>query len=292
MEKKKLKKKPTHFRSKIRSRHQTHSILRTDIKLLPFKSVIRLGSTTEVPDVVAKGGERIEINTVQAIKNSSNKLLMKKCFTEMQVKTAQWYIYQNGSLYENAKVNGNAISYKDIAYPIVVKSLYGSRGEGNHLIKSSEEFGAFIHNRNMSNYIIEHFFSGVKEYRLHVTKNGCFYACRKMLKNDAPEADRWRRHDDNCVWIVEDNPLFDKPINWNLIVEDCVKALQSTGLDIGAVDLKVQSTKNKKDKLRETPEWKVIEINSAPSFGEITAKKYLEELPKLMTQKAQEQGVL
>ena len=43
-----------------------------------------------------------------------------------------------------------------------------------------------------------------REYRLHVTKFGCFYTCRKLVKNDAPE-DTWQKHDDVCNWVFEEN---------------------------------------------------------------------------------------
>ena len=69
------------------SRHPSHSILRAKnqtLPLLPFRSVIRLGSTT-----VSDG--RLEINTVEAVKNSASKLLMKEKFTEAGVQTARWY---------------------------------------------------------------------------------------------------------------------------------------------------------------------------------------------------------
>ena len=52
------KKKYTLFRPMIRSRHPSHSILRNrfkHLKLLPFKSVIRLGSSTQVSDSVSNG---------------------------------------------------------------------------------------------------------------------------------------------------------------------------------------------------------------------------------------------
>ena len=74
------------FRPLILSRHPSHSILRAKnqtLPLLPFRSVIRLGSTTE-------SDGRLEINTAQAVKNSASKLLMKQKFTEAGVKTAQW----------------------------------------------------------------------------------------------------------------------------------------------------------------------------------------------------------
>jgi hypothetical protein len=72
-------KNPTLFRPMIYSRHPSHNVLRSNtknIRLLPYRSVIRFGSTTECPDTVAKGGNRIEINTIEAVKNSASNLLM------------------------------------------------------------------------------------------------------------------------------------------------------------------------------------------------------------------------
>jgi hypothetical protein len=107
-----------------------------------------------------------------------------------------------------------------------------------------------------------------------------------MLKKDTPDDKKFQRHDDNCVWILEENPSFDKPVNWNDIVADCVKALQSLGLDIAAFDVKVQSAKTSKGEQRKNPEWIIIESCSAPSFGEITAQKYNEIVPLVATKKA------
>ena len=131
---------------------------------------------------------------------------------------------------------------------------------------------------NSDSYIIEKYYNYSKEYRLHVTKDGCFYACRKMLKEDAEE--RWHRHDMNSVWIMEENPLFDKPSNWDSIVGECVKALNAVGLDIGACDVKVQSEKGKRNDF--TPDFIILEINSAPSLGEVTAQKYIQKLSQIV----------
>ncbi|MEM4710638.1 MAG: hypothetical protein QXL18_01690 [Candidatus Woesearchaeota archaeon] len=238
--------------------------MRNKIKL-PFLTCIRLGSTT-----VGNLNYAVEINKPEAIKNSSNKLKMKNCFQNYNVFTADWSDSSNLNNWLN----------KD-KFPIVAKHIYGSRGKGNTLIKTLEEFENWKINKNLSNYIFEKFYTYSREYRLHVTEDGCFYTCRKVLKNDTPEEDRWHRHDSNSNWILESNPLFDKPINWNEIEENCVKALKSVGLDIGACDVKVQSAKNKKGKLRERCDFIVLEINSAPSFGEITLQKYIEQIPKL-----------
>ena len=140
--------------------------------------------------------------------------------------------------------------------------------------------------KDLSSYLFEKFYSYVREYRIHVSKNGCFYTCRKMLKTDCKEdKNAWQRHDDNCVWMVEENPLFDKPANWDTIVSECVKALQSVGLDIGACDVRVQSAKDSKGNKRKEVDFIIIEINSAPSMGERTEIEYLKELPKLLKDK-------
>jgi len=281
-----LKKKITHFRSKIRSRHPSHRVLRTELALLPVKSVIRLGSTTELQDTVAKGGNRIEINTVESIKNSMDKLRMKKCFTQGAVKTADWYTTSNGIGFNGDSIQP-AISVEQLSYPLVAKHRFGSRGNGNTLLKTQAELEAWLRGKTLENYIFEKFYSYDREYRLHVTKEGCFYTCRKRLKLDTPEENKWYRNDSNSVWIVRDNEAFDIPVNWNTIEEHCVKALNSVGLDFGACDVRVQATKDGKGRVRPEPDFIVVEINSAPSFGDITTQKYLEILPKLIISKKQ-----
>ena len=260
------KKKITHFRPNVRSRHPSHQVLREKLPLLPFKSIVRLGSTTDL------GDNRVECNSIQAIKNSADKLLMKRCFSGAEVKTASWISGINNSvdiIYTFAKLN----------YPIIAKSRKGSRGEGNTKIDNKEQLDQWFAGKNLELYIFEKFYTYSKEYRIHITKEGCFYTCRKLLKNDTPEAEQWHRHDENSVWILEDNAKFMKPANWNDIVADCVKALDSLGLDIGAFDVKTQGS------LKENPEWIIIESCSAPSFGEITGIKYVEQIPKILIDK-------
>lgn len=261
------------FRPQIRSRHPSHHQFRTDIKKLPFKSVVRLGSTTPMIDDVTSGGRRVECNTVKSVEISSNKLLMKQQFQGAGVKTPKYYNYDQ------------LIHLDDIDYPIVMKHIYGSRGSGNYLINNREELDTNVRNKNTNHYIFENYFTGSREYRLHVTEDGCFYTCRKMLKRDTPSANRWYRNDSNCVWILEENPLFDTPVNWEEIEADCVRALKAVGLDIGACDVRVQSAKDKRGRDRENPEWSIIEINSAPSMGEITAIRYKDIIPVVLIKK-------
>ncbi len=65
----------------------------------------------------------------------------------------------------------------------------------------------------------------------------------------------------------------------------CVEALKAVGLDFGAIDLRIQSSKDRNGELRENPEFIVVEINSAPSLGEETLKRYITELPNLLKNK-------
>ena len=234
------------------------------MKLFPFKSIIRFGSVTE-----SEIG--LEINSVEAIKNSASKLRMKKCFDAAGVKTAKW---GQASNLEELLILGKSLT-NDWKNSLVCKSLFGSRGRGNTLVDSEEALKAWTNNKDLNNYIFEKYYNYTREYRLHVDSEGCFYTCRKMLKGDTPEDKKWMRNDATCSWFLDSNPLFNKPSNWNVIEDECVKALKAVGLDIGACDIRVN-----KDE-----EFIILEINSAPSMAPGTLTKYLETLPKLLEKK-------
>jgi glutathione synthase/RimK-type ligase-like ATP-grasp enzyme len=281
------RKKYTLFRPMILSRHPSHNILRLKhkkIAALPYRSVIRFGSSTEVEDTVVKGGNRIEINTVDAIKISANKLLMKQKFEEAGVKTAPWR--------QHCPIEG----LTDLEFPIVAKAHYGSKGKGNTLLKTHEEYLEWASGKNLSNYIFEKFMNFGHEFRLHVTENGYFYTCRKALKQDVPEDQKWRRHDDICVWLLETNESFFKPNSWNDIVSDCVKALKAIGADLLSFDVRVQTPRDRDGNLRPYQEYILLECNSASSMdngtGEVSvcAQKYIEEIPKIIIRKARQNG--
>jgi len=279
-------KKITTFRPMILSRHPSHDCLRAKTKnlsLLPYQSVVRFGSTTEVEDTIANGGKRIEINTVQSIKNSANKLLMKQAFEEAGVKTATWTSFNN---LESLR------GWASEKFPIVAKAHYGSKGKGNTLLKSAEELESWLKTHSPSSYIFEKFMNYGHEFRLHVTEQGYFYACRKALKQGVAEEDKWRRHDDICVWFLEENEQFFKPNSMNDIEADCVKALKAIGADILSFDVRVQSPTDKDDRPRQYQDYILLECNSASSMdngtGELSvcAKKYIDEIRKVIIEKA------
>lgn len=267
----------THFHLRILSRHPSTKKLRGKILLKGIKVVYRHGSTTQ-------GSFKYEINSVESVKNSSDKKRMKECFDKAKISQAIW---KNLPAMSDKKVQQTFL--KEVNFPenhLIIKSRFGSRGNGNTLIKTQAELDSFIKTRSSSldRYIIEEYKSYLLEFRIHVSKDGCFYTCRKALKKDAPEKSKFQRHDDNCVWILETNPDFNKPSNWSAIVQDCVKALRAIGGDVLAFDVKTTSPKNSKEKDKSV-RWIIIESCSAPSFGDVTAEKYIENFPRIIKSK-------
>lgn len=270
------------YRISVLSRHPSHNPLRKQLPLLPFRSIVRLGSTTTNEELnskrVKKGLKRanfVECNSVQGVKNSASKLLMKQCFETAGVKTAPWI--------RGSETNQQILNWADqVKYPIISKSHHGSRGEGNLKHDNRASLERFLTSNNKNNYIFEKFVKMSREYRLHISKDGCFYTCRKLLRNDAPEG-TWQRHDDVVTWALETNESFKKPSNWNAIVTDCIKAQKALGLDVCAFDVMVQGSKDGQE--RTNPEWIIVESASAPSFGDITLERYLIEIPKILKSK-------
>lgn len=187
-------------------------------------------------------------------------------------------------------------------FPVVIKHNYGSRGKGNHKIDTPEAYKTFVKGKTLSHYVVEPFYSGVAEYRIHITAHGPIYCLRKMLKSDVPKEKRWVRNDSTCVWITEfaqnrdannnfisfkaqDNPKFDRPNNWNEIIKECKKALEAIGGDVLAVDVKAQSSRDKKGNKREKVDFYILEVNSAPSMGDITLEIYKKQLPVILNNK-------
>lgn len=248
---------------KIRSKNYTANGLRRVVRS-PKRAVLRLGSTTPLRDIyphLRDTSQVVEINTIEACKVSGNKTLMKEAFDRAEVVSAEWA----------------PVSAEWDKFPAIIKHNHSSKGNGIYFVENAEALQDWLRTHNAANHVIERYYTYNREYRLHVTKDGYFYTCRKMLRNDAEE--RWHRHDNNSVWIVEENPMFDKPTNWDAIVEECVKALNAVGLDLAAIDVKVQSAKEGRD-----PKFIILETNSAPSLGERTTEEYINKLNQIVNE--------
>lgn len=254
----------------IRTRNFTAKPLRGKM-VSNEKVVVRLGSHTPTNQIFANPRGVIEINTTEAIENSRNKLRMKECFKKLDVPQAEWWTFDK------------QLKSSELPYPIVIKRVCGFQGKGMELINNNDEFVEWlrIHRGDLSGWFIEKFFNGAREYRLHVASTiGVFMSWRKLRNKEAKE--RWFFNSVNSNWVGVDHELFDKPKCWKLMEEAASNCIKSTGLDIGAVDIRVQSN-DKKD-----PKFIVCEINSAPALGDLGIEKYKEVIQKLIKSKTYE----
>ena len=241
-----------------------------------------MGSVTPT-EKITKRHDYIEINTAEACRISGNKILMKKRFTHGRIPTAEWFTVKENDIQFNVSTN-RFFSMKVVSAlkkwkQIIVKRYNSSGGNSIYLLQNEDDLDKFIRtidelDDHIKNYIFERYYTYSREYRIHIANNGCFLADRKMLLDDAEE--RWHRHDNNSVWIGESNELFDKPTNWNEIVDSCINAMKSIGLDIATFDVKVQNNKHK------DPKWIILESNSAPGLGEKSLNIYKEVLTNII----------
>lgn len=227
---------------------------------LPFRTLINFGKTD--PSCLPTG-RYVLINHPDGVLNAADKRRTKEKFQEASIPTAEWW---------------PDFDIPEKKFPIVVKHRFGSRGTGVYLMKTPEDLHQFFATRGESlvkdKFIAEQFKNYRFEYRLHATATEVFLANRKGRVDGVPGDERWKHQFDNSVWFKEDNPLFHKPSTWEDIKATASKAITSLGMDFGAVDIKV----NQKG------EFFIIEVNSAPSLGEVTRDHYIDMIPRLAEQ--------
>lgn len=268
------------LRSKNPSANELRGLLKTVRTSKPF--VVRLGSRTPTEEIFPRSYSRtIELNSIESIENSRNKLMMKNRFAAAGANTAvrqsKWFEFiQQGDILLANKIDSteSPIRLSELPYPIVVKQICGFKGHGMVKCENLEELNNWLSNHTISGYYIEEFKNFAKEYRLHCTQNEMFLAWRKLRREDAEQ--RWFFNSTNCNWVGEEHELFDKPEAWDLICEHAIRAIKATGLTIGAVDVRCKSnTSNENDFI-------VLEVNSAPELGSVGTEKYFEVLTKII----------
>lgn len=224
------------------------------------KVLIRFGYSEDFPVENANG--YIEINSKEAINICKNKLLTKEVLKELNIPTPKWNLITDD------------LDDINLLYPVYSKTFYGSKGRGMYLIENEDQLKNHIEKySSQSNRLLEERCKYVREYGIHVSsKSGIFHAVRKMIKEDSTE--RWYRNSNNCVFFLEDNENFNKPLCWDELEENLLRFMDKIKLDIGRFDVKVSSSGEK---------FKVLEVNSAPSLqGEVVFRKYVKELNKVI----------
>lgn len=264
---------------KLRSKNPSATELRTRLSAVRTKNpfVVRLGSRTPLTTFrnrIYHGAT--EINTIDSIENSRDKLKMKNCFAgELGVIQTDWFTFNNGRL-QCADPNGNLeiLEPGQIPFPIVIKQIVGFKGHGMVKCENVEELNTWLVNHSTNGHYIEEFKNFAKEYRLHATQERVFLSWRKLRREDAVE--RWFFNSTNCNWVGEEHELFAKPEAWDLMCEHAVGAIRATGLSIGAVDVRCKSN------CRGVDDFIVLEVNSAPELLERGTEAYYTEITKIV----------
>lgn len=240
----------------VRSRHPSHRGLMEGTRL-PFRSVVRFGSTTIM------GDGRTHCNTVDAIRNCADKLRMKQIFAQHNIKSPKFW---------TTSVRANMPN--PIPYPIVAKIFNHSRGRGMVRIMDVTEHAEFIRTHNENNYTYEEYFKHSREYRIHVSPHieGEIFSIRKMIRQEAADNGTWSRNIQNGAFVRE----FERPAEWPQMVEECKRACAALGLDIGAADI-LYSVKNKS--------FTIVEINSAPAMRDRTREAYKNAIIQILKHK-------
>jgi glutathione synthase/RimK-type ligase-like ATP-grasp enzyme len=246
--------------AQIRTKNPSAAPLRRSI-FVNKRAIVRLGSRTPSRQIYPTQSF-VEVNTVESIENSRDKLRMKECFSRYDVKQAEWLTLDQAPITRMAD------------FPYVGKQIIGFKGHGMQLIENDDQLRTFLRTHNNS-YFIEKFYNYAREYRIHATSDHSFLSWRKLRRADAEQ--RWFFNSTNCNWVGEDHELFQRPNNWDELCNAAVMAVRSVGLDIGAVDIRVQSRNN--------PDYIVCEVNSAPQLGEIGIGHYRREITNIINNK-------
>lgn len=248
------------------------------VHALSFPTIVRFGSTTVLDDVRSNGGRRVELNTVEGIKNTSNKEKMKQLFIGVDIPTSNLYIChrnaENIQLY--TKEGYKAVELKNLKFPLVAKRKYHQKSIGMELLSTLDEFKEFLvsENARTNTYHYEQFFNGSVEYRIHASPHldKEIFSVRKVRAQKEDGSYPWMFNLEQGGFLME----FDKPKNWDNIVKSVKASIASLGMDMGAADVRTSKDGTK---------FVIIEINSAPGVGENTASAYANAIKEILTKK-------
>jgi D-alanine-D-alanine ligase-like ATP-grasp enzyme len=264
------------------------------------------GSRTEnaynrVKQVLKEGG--VVLNHPDNIKNASDKVRSKELFDEWEVNSTPWMLAT--ACFKNNRFNSNLMTLK---FPIVAKLRKGMGGAGMTLLEDVDALRSWRRkhgNDEVKKYFFEEVFNWggsleahmkhTREYRIGVSpllvgkhvsyeqayqdeegnsqidrfdsRIGEIVALRKIMRNEAVKKGQFGRN------LALGNSFFTRTfkrsysynkrgiqMNFSDGVELAIKAVKALGLDYGAVDILWSST---------TGEWNIIEVNTAPSMGNV-----------------------
>lgn len=223
--------------------------------LLPNRILLRLGSTTPLNSQF----KYTELNTIQGIKISANKISMKKAFDKAHIAHSEWV---------SAKDINVIIDFVKKHKIVIAKHHHSSKGEGIYYIDSLGALNDFVLNcPDIHNYVFEKYYFFPNEYRVHIDVNhGCFYACKKVLLDDANV--EWHKHANNSKFVlVRAEHIL--PDCWKDIILACQKVMKEMQLHITCFDVLCCNDK-----------FIIVESNTAPCLADFGITYYSNHIQK------------
>lgn len=226
------------------------------LRSIPFNKrvLLRLGSTTPL---VSKY-KYLEINTIEGIRTSANKITMKKAFDRSHINHSEWI---------NSINKNKILEFYNQHKILIAKHRHSSKGKDIYYIDNKQTLEDLISKINLKDFVFEKYYFFPSEYRVHVDVNhGCFYACKKVLKEDVEV--QWHKHADNSVFVLvtKEHRL---PECWQEMIEHCIKALKEMQLTIACFDVLCSNNK-----------FIIVESNTAPSLASYGLTYYSNHLKK------------
>lgn len=214
---------------------------------------LRFGSTTPL---VSKF-KYFELNTIEGVRMSSNKIIMKRIFDEQNIHHSDWISSSNIH---------HIINFFNKHKMLIAKHKRSSQGKGIYYIDTFESLIELINNIDLKDYVFEKYCFFPSEFRVHVDKDhGCFYACKKVLNEDAEV--EWHKHANNSIFVrIEDEK---KPQCWNDIIKECQIICEAMQMNILCFDILCCDN-----------DFIIVETNSAPALATYGLTYYSNHIQK------------
>lgn len=204
--------------------------------------VLRWGSTEEFPRL----SSRVEINSSEATRNASNKLVMMKKLVEAGIRTPEILFKERGIF--DSDFSTLLENYKDDEGKFYVRGA-------NQEIRYTNEI------RSSDLYVSKPIFEKRREYRVHVFNGQVLGIYEKVAREEnvrickAHNCDFRSVNPENCRVSREDQEI-------------CIRAVNALGLTFGGVDL-----------LRSRDQTcYVSEVNSSPALNTPNIDRYFDKI--------------
>jgi RimK family alpha-L-glutamate ligase len=182
----------------------------------------------------------------------NNKFRQLQELAKAGIKIPKTYTFNSGKTCDIEFVESN------FTYPLVLKPAHGSKGRGVQIIKNNSEFKKALNSIKEEILMIQEFLPNDCDYRIYFIGDKHAFTARRSSTDE--------KEFRNNISLGGKSKFVN--LNYNQM-QIAKKAHECMGFYVSGVDL----IENK-----ETGEWYVLEVNSAPQFSGFGDKKFCEDI--------------